>query len=140
MEPVSYRILSLDVGHKKIGVALSDIMGLGGQALKTIQRNVLFQELDEILQLCEAYSVNQIVIGLPTLPSGKETKSTYTAREIANKLKKKTRIPIAFVDEFRTTKEADQDLIDLKLSRDKRREKRDSVAALKILQRFLEQQ
>ncbi len=134
------KYLSLDVGKKRIGVAISE-SGILARGYKTIHLLSLLQAIDDIIFICDKEKIEQIIIGLPLLPSGDESEQTKFVRNFKTELRKKTKLPIAFVNEYLTSKEAERILIerDPKISKDRRamREKVDQISAVLILEEYL---
>lgn len=120
------RILSLDYGSKRIGVAVSD-------ETKTISQTrpyVLNQEKEKLIQFIAENEIEEILLGLPIGMSGQETESTKKAREFESWLKEKTNLPIKLIDERMTTQEIRRTETDKELI--------DSLVAQKMLERYLE--
>ena len=134
------RIMALDVGERRIGVALSDILGITAQPLMTYNRADNNQKAD-ILGLCELikkHEVEKLVVGLP-----KNMNNTigFKAEEVQNFIKalqKEIDIPIEWVDERLTTVSAERTLLEADVSRKKRKKVIDMMAAVLILQTYLE--
>ena len=134
------RIMALDVGERRIGVALSDILGITAQPLMTYNRADNNQKAD-ILGLCELikkHEVEKLVVGLP-----KNMNNTigFKAEEVQNFIKalqKEIDIPIEWVDERLTTVSAERTLLEADVSRKKRKKVIDMMAAVVILQNYLD--
>lgn len=129
------RIMALDIGEKRIGVALSDPLGITAQGLTVLENTA--DIFDKIKQLCHRYQVEQLVVGLPrnmnnTLGPGAEAASRFS-RELAAV----TGLPVSLEDERLTTVAAQRVMLAADLSRRKRRRVVDKVAAVMILQTFL---
>lgn len=131
------RILGLDVGEKKIGVAISDELGFTAQGIGVIARRGLKQDLKQIEDLVKQYNVGKIVLGLPRNMNGTLGPQSELVKKFGESLKKNLRIEISYWDERLTTVEAERSLIDCDLSRKKRRYVIDKVAAVLILQGYL---
>lgn len=134
------KYLGLDVGKKRIGVAISE-SGILARGYITINLLSLNQALDDIISICNKEKIGQIIMGLPLLPSGSESEQTKFVKDFKDELRKKTKLPIAFVNEYLTSKEAERILLerDPKISRDRRamREKVDQISAVLILEEYL---
>ncbi len=120
------RILALDYGTKRIGIAVSD-------ETKTIsipKAYILMAEKALLVEFISQNQVEKILIGLPTGLSGQETESTKKARDFMVWLERETHLPVEFIDERLTTKEV--------LREEKDRELIDSLVAQKMLERYLE--
>ena len=132
------RILGLDPGERRIGVALSDPLGIIAQphcVIDSRQQDVAV----ELLRIVTEEDVSTIVIGLPISLDGKEHAAAARAREFGIKVKEITGLEPAFTDERFTTSIAEEALIEGGVRRDKRRGTRDKVAAAVMLQRYLDQ-
>ena len=128
------RILAIDFGERRVGLAISIPKLNIPQPLKTIERKNLWQELDEVFK---TYNISTVVIGLPLHTDGREAKSTPIVKELAAELSIKYNIPVKLWDERFTTKRAEQimHLLGKKPSRDK--EAVDRIAAAIILEEYL---
>lgn len=133
------RILGLDVGTKNVGMAISDPFGYTAQSLPTIRRkNHLEQELQTISAVLKEKQVETIVIGFPKNMNGTEGASCEMAKEYADYIREKTDVPIVFWDERLTSKMAENAMIQGDVRRNKRKEAVDSLAAILILQNYLD--
>lgn len=131
------RIMGLDIGSKRIGIALSDRMYITAQGLESYTRQEE-RDVDYIADLVLKYDVERIVCGLPLHMNGDEGLSAEMVRAFAAKLEEKISVPICFCDERLTTMQAERMLIDADVSRKKRRQVVDKMAAVLILQSYLE--
>ena len=135
------RILGLDYGSKTVGVAVSDPLGLTAQRVETIwrkQENKLRRTLARIEELAAEYGVERIVVGLPKNMNntmGERAEKTLEFREM---LEKRTGLPIVMWDERLTTAAAERTLIEAGVRRENRKEYLDSMAAVLILQGYLD--
>jgi putative Holliday junction resolvase len=133
------RILSLDVGTKNIGMAVCDPLGFTAQSLPTIRRKGdLAADLKQVADAVKEYQVEKIIVGLPKNMNGTEGPSCVMAKEFAAEVEKEVELPIVFWDERLTSKMAESAMIDADLSRKKRKQKVDSLAAILILQNYLD--
>ncbi len=132
------RYLSLDLGRKRIGMALSDETGLIATPLGVIQVRSPFQVFAEIVKRVAEYEAGKVVIGLPIQLNGKEGIEAERARTFAVELAKHLTIPIAFMDERLSSVAAERMLLDAGHNRDKRRANIDATAAALILQTYLD--
>ncbi len=134
------RALGLDVGARRIGVALSDELGLLAAPLTTVQvrRRREDRALAEIAAIAREKGVEAVVVGLPTSLNGSEGPQAAIVRDFAARLAPLLDVPIAFGDERYTTAEAERLLLDRRLSREERRERIDAAAAAIMLQSFLD--
>jgi putative Holliday junction resolvase len=134
------RAAGLDLGTKTIGVAVSDELGLTAQGLKTIERRSLKKDLAELVRLVEEYSVDRFVLGLPLNMDGSEGPRAEATRKFGAALEAETKLPIIYQDERLTTVSAERALLEADVSRKKRKEVIDQVAASFILQAWLDAQ
>ena len=135
------RIMGLDYGSKTVGVAVSDSLLLTAQGVETIcraQENKLRQTLARIKVLCGEYEVEEIVLGFPKNMNNTIGDRAEKSLEFAEMLKKRTGLPIVMWDERLTTVEATRTLIESGVRREKRKEYVDKIAAVFILQGYLD--
>ena len=135
------RIMGLDYGAKTVGVAISDALLLTDQGVETIcrtQENKLRKTLARIKSLCEEYEVTEIVLGFPKNMNNTIGDRAEKSLEFAEMLKKRTGLPIVMWDERLTTVEATRTLIESGVRREKRKEYVDKIAAVFILQGYLD--
>ncbi|MFV9510952.1 Holliday junction resolvase RuvX [Tepidibacillus sp. LV47] len=132
------RILGLDVGEKTIGVAISDELGLTAQGIEVIQRKTLDQDLKRLREMITEYEVEAIVVGLPKNMNGTIGKRAEMIMEFAEQLRDEFDRPVHFWDERLTTVSAEKTLIAADMSRKKRKKVIDKMAAMLILQGYLD--
>ena len=132
------RWLSLDLGRVRIGVALSDPLGLTAQPLMVLKSEGTQKDIIAIGQLVDEKQVTQIIVGLPFNMDGTESATTQKVRDFTAKLADRLNVPVFFVDERLTSKQAERAMIEGGARREKRKEKIDQVAAALILQSALE--
>ncbi len=132
------RIMSLDVGSRTIGVACSDALFLTAQGVETIRRTSLEADFNRIRELIASYEVEEIVVGMPKNMNGTKGDRAIKTEEFVAKLKEVVDVPIAFWDERLTTVMAERSLIEADVSRKKRKAVIDKMAAVVILQDYLE--
>lgn len=132
------RILALDVGEKRIGVALSDELLITAQGLETIRRSSMEEDLRIIRGLIETNRVTEMVVGLPLNMNGTYSEKTREVAAFTEKLKETVSIPVKSWDERLTTVQAEKALLAADISRAKRRLVRDKLAAQLILQSYLD--
>jgi putative Holliday junction resolvase len=135
------RVLGIDLGERRVGLAVSDPTGSIAQPLPTLRRRAgKRMPLTTLQTLAEQYDVQGIVMGLPLAPSGHDTNWTRTVREAANKLEVRSGRPVYLVDERYTSKAAERAVRGLGLPKKKREEKGrvDAAAAVLILQSWLD--
>jgi len=134
------RILGLDYGSKRIGVAVCDELGMTAQGLATIARKNRKQDLEEIAGFIRTYNVEKIVIGYPIRLDGTEGIQCEKVGKFASILESAFSLPVIKWDETLSTKEAEEILIRANMRRDKRKNIVDRVAASLILQGYLDDQ
>jgi putative holliday junction resolvase len=134
------RILALDLGKKRIGLALSDALGITAQGLPTLERSNIRADLDALARLINEHGVTLLLIGNPLHMSGKEGRQTEFAREFADRLTKKTGLEVQFWDERLTTVEAQRVLRESGVSIEKRARAVDRLAAVILLESYLDRQ
>ena len=135
------RVLSLDVGDRTIGIAASDALGLTAQGVETIRRKSLQQDLDRLAELMQTYETKKLIVGLPKNMDGTHGERCEIVREFAGKVQQA--IPeteIVFWDERLSTVAASRSLIEADVSRRKRKKVIDKMAAVFILQGWLDSQ
>jgi putative holliday junction resolvase len=134
------RLLGLDVGNRRIGVAVSDELGLTAQPVMTLERKRSRRDdLRSLGRLARRFAVSAIVVGDPLRLSGEESPQTAKTREFAAELGELTGLPIHMYDERLTTHRAHQILYEAGHERQQHRRVVDQVAATLILQAFLDQ-
>ena len=132
-------ILGLDIGDARTGVAISDELGIAAHPLCTIRRKSRKALLAELQQLVTAHNVEQIVVGLPLQLDGETGDQAKRVKQFAEKLEQQVNLPIVFWDEGFTTVEAAHILRRSKKRRKKRKQIIDQVAAVLILEGYLEE-
>ncbi len=132
------RILGLDVGQKTIGVAVSDPLGFTAQGLTTIRRTNKEKDIVEIKRICDEYSVELIVVGLPKNMNGTIGPSGEITMAFGKMIEEKLSIDIKYWDERLTTVAAHRAMLEADLSRNKRKKIVDKVASTYILQGYLD--
>ncbi len=132
------RILGLDVGDVRIGVAVSDALGITAQAVTTIQRKGQPEDVRRIQELLAEYEAAALVVGLPLNMDGNDGPQAQKVRAFADALKSSLDAEIVFWDERLTTAEARRVLIEGGMRRKKRKSVIDQLAAVLILQSYLD--
>ena len=132
------RILSLDVGEKRIGMAVSDALGLIAQQLETLVRKNEQDDFKRIKDIIKDREISEIVVGFPLNMDGTEGPKAAEINKFIEGLKKECSIPIKIWDERLTTREADRILRAADVSRKKRKRLDDKLAAQLILQSYLD--
>lgn len=131
------RVLALDVGERRIGVAVSDPLGITAQSVDTIHRTSLARDIDAIAAFLARYDTDRLLLGLPSTLSGEEGMQARITREFASNLTARG-WQVRFYDERMTTAIARGALIESGMRREKRKQYIDRVAATLILQSFLD--
>ena len=135
------RVLGLDYGTKTVGVALSDPLGLTAQGLETIwrkQENKLRQTLARIEAIISEYQVERIVLGLPKNMNNTIGEQAQKSLEFKEMLERRTGLPVVMWDERLTTMEANRTLMETGVRREMRKQYLDELAAVFILQGYLD--
>lgn len=132
------RIMGLDVGSHTIGVALSDELGLTAQGLETIRRKSIDQDLQELARTVTKYEVSKIVVGLPKNMDGTLGPQAEKVLEFKKILEENLALPVETWDERLSTVGATRILLEADVSRKKRKKSVDKVAAVLILQGYLD--
>ena len=132
------RIAALDVGDKRVGVAVSDALELTAQPLVVIDRVSLARDVAALAELLAPHEVGCVVVGLPLEADGSEGKQSARARQFGDALAKATGLPIVYQDERMTTLQSERILIESGMRRERRRAVIDKTAAALILQSYLD--
>jgi putative Holliday junction resolvase len=132
------RILALDVGAKRIGLAVSDPLGITAQGLEVLNRRSRQDDLEALLKIARDYQVQQIVVGLPRHMDGRLGAAAPEIMELAAALGKALGVEVIPWDERLTTAAAERVLIQADMSRRRRRRVVDQLAAVLILQTYLD--
>ena len=134
------RIMGLDVGDKTIGVAVSDLMGLTAQGVKTIKRVGKKKDIEALKEIIKERQVNKIVSGLPKNMNGTLGPQGEKVIKFCELLEEETGIKIEYWDERLSTVAAERTLIQGNVRREKRKKVIDMLAAVIILQGYLDRQ
>ena len=132
------RVMGLDVGTKTVGVAVSDALGFTAQGLRVVRRKNLRSDVGELKRVIREYEVSRVVIGLPLNMDGSEGPRAEASREFGALLSEATGLPIDYWDERLSTVAAERMLIEGDVSRERRKQVIDQVAASIILQGWLD--
>jgi putative Holliday junction resolvase len=132
------RILAIDFGMRRMGLAVSDALGMTAQGLPTLARTRVEDDLRKIQELAEEYSTERVIVGNPLGHGGGETTMSRQAAEFAEKLRRRVNCPVLLWDERLTSVEANRALRAAGLSLGKRRRAVDRVAASLLLQNYLD--
>ena len=132
------RILALDVGDRRIGLAVSDEMGWTAQGLETLVRRDLKKDLSSLAELIQSREVTEVLVGLPRHLDGHLGPQAQKVLTFVESLKVQISVPVLMWDERLTSREAERILIDAHVSRSKRKTVMDQMAAILILQSYLD--
>ena len=130
--------MALDLGKKRIGLAVSDPMGVTAQGLPTLQRTRIRDDLDELARMAGQYEVRLILMGHPMHMSGRESRQAVYTKEFAERLAGRTGLPIEYWDERWTTVAAERVLKESGISIEKRARAVDQLAAVILLESYLD--
>ena len=133
--PRPSRVLGLDHGSRRVGIAISDALRITAQPLEVVAR---VSAVDRIAEIVGEYGIEEIVVGLPTSLSGNEGPPAVAAREFGGEIGLATGIEVLYVDERFTTVTAEKVMLQAGAKRRVRRDSVDKVAAAIILQAFLD--
>jgi putative Holliday junction resolvase len=137
-ENIPARILAIDFGMKRMGLAVSDALGITGQGLPTLERKRREDDLRRIQRLVEQYSARLVIVGNPISQGGGETAMSRHVTDFVEKLRQRLDCPVEPWDERLTSVEANRMLRESGLSIEKRRHAVDRVAATLLLQSYLD--
>lgn len=132
------KIIALDIGTVRIGIATSDIMEIIASAYESYRRKNIDEDVKHIAQLVNSLNAGLVVIGLPLKMDGTEGQSVEMAKNFGEELAKVVSVPICYQDERLSTVTAQKILIESGMRREKRKDKVDSLAATIILQTYLD--
>lgn len=132
------KIVALDIGTVRIGIATSDIMEIIASAYEVYKRKHLSADVKYIAELVSKLDAGEVVIGLPLKLDGTEGQSVEMAKSFGEELSKLITVPIVYQDERLSTVTAQKILIESGMRREKRKDKVDSIAATIILQTYLD--
>lgn len=132
------RILALDVGKKRIGLAVSDELGLTAQGLETLERTRIREDLAKLKELAGQWTVETVLVGQPLHMSGEASRQSEYTQEFAERLKEYLGLPVVFWDERLTSMEAERVLRESGASLEKRKKAVDRLAAVLLLESYLE--
>lgn len=132
------RVMGLDIGDKTIGVAISDPLLITAQGIKTIRRESLKKDINELRALVKDYNINTIVAGLPKNMNNTLGPQGEKVLDFVERIERQIGVDIVLQDERLTTVAAERTLIEGDVSRKKRKKLIDTVAATYILQTYLD--
>jgi len=134
---MSRRVVAVDLGTRRMGVAVTDGLGLTAQPHATLARFGGRRDLDAIAAVVNQFDAERVVLGLPLDPEGQPGRAARAAHAFAERLRGVLTVPVEMIDESFTTVEAEEVLLAANLSRSRRKQVVDRVAAALILQRWL---
>jgi putative Holliday junction resolvase len=132
------KVLGLDIGEKRIGIAISDELGYTAQGMRVLTRSGLDDDLEVIKKLMVEERASEVVVGLPKNMDGSLGEAAQKVLSFTKKMEESLSVPVILWDERWTTAEATRLLLDADLSRNKRRKVVDKLAAVLILQGYLD--
>ena len=132
------RIMSLDVGSRTIGIACSDALLMTAQGIETIRRASLEKDFNRLQELIAEYEVHELVVGMPKNMNGTKGERAEKTEEFVEKMKEVIDLPVSYWDERLSTVMAERQLIAADVSRKKRKSVIDKMAAVVILQGYLD--
>lgn len=138
MGALRLRILAIDYGNKRVGIAVSDAMGWTAQPLSTIEMHGHRELLEELNKYIEKYDVKKIIVGMPYNMDGTKGKRAEITQAFINFLKNNLDIPVEIQDERLTSSQAENILLEADVSREGRKKVIDKLAASLILQSYLD--
>lgn len=132
------RILGVDHGERRIGLAISDILGIVAQPLGILNVTSLTEAVELIRKATQENAVERIVVGLPLNMDGSEGAQAKAARQFASLLQDELSVPVDMQDERLSTARAERAMLGADMTRAKRERRRDKMAAQFILQAYLD--
>jgi putative Holliday junction resolvase len=132
------RVLALDFGKKRIGLAVSDALGLTAQGLETLHRTRIRDDLEALSRLVRNYEVSLILVGMPLHMSGAESRQSEYTREFAERLQQAAGVPVRYWDERWTSVQAGRVLRESGVGREKRAAAIDRLSAVILLESYLD--
>lgn len=136
MKPV--RILALDVGTKRVGLAVTDALGLAPQGLPTLHRTTLREDLKHVAGIMRERDVARVIVGDPKHMAGAASNMSAYVRGFGDRLQSKTRVPVEYRDERLTSLEAEERLRELGITWTRDDGNLDRMAAILILEEYLQ--
>jgi putative Holliday junction resolvase len=131
-------VIAIDLGTKRMGVAVTDALRIAALPHATLERKGGKHDMDAIANVVRELDAERVVLGLPLSPEGEEGRAAKSAQAFAERLRAALSVPVELVDESFSTVEAEDVLLAADLSRARRREVVDRVAAAVILRRWLD--
>jgi putative holliday junction resolvase len=134
------RILALDVGRKRIGLAVTDELGITAQGIETLQRTRIRDDLDALESIVQKWNIKLLLVGRPLHMSGRESRQSEYTQEFAERLEQRVGLPLVFWDERLTSAEAERMLRQAGASLNQKKKAVDRLAAVLLLESYLENQ
>ena len=131
-------MLALDVGKKRIGLAISDALGITAQGLETLQRTRIREDLASLKEIAAKWNVETVLVGRPLHMSGDESRQSEYTTEFAARVGECLGVPIVFWDERLTSVEAERMLREAGANLERRKKAVDRLAAVLLLESYLE--
>ena len=131
------RILALDVGKKRIGLAVSDELGITAQGIETLARTRIREDVKKLREIAKQWNIHTLLVGRPLHMSGDESRQSEYTREFANRLEEQLSLPVVFWDERLTTVEAHRALSETGASLEQRKKAIDRLSAVLLLDSYL---
>jgi len=131
-------VLALDVGKKRIGLAVSDAMGITAQGIETLERTRIREDLAKLKELAARWNVRTLLVGRPLHMSGSESRQSEYTKEFAARLAEYLGLPTVFWDERLTSVEAERMLRQAGATLEQRKKAVDRLAAVLLLESYLE--
>jgi putative holliday junction resolvase len=132
------RVLALDVGKKRIGLAVSDELGMTAQGIPTLHRTRIREDLKALQQIVDQWQAGSLLVGRPLHMSGDESRQSQYTEEFAGRLQETTGLPVVFWDERLTSAEAERLLRLGGANLEQRRAAVDQMSAILLLESFLD--
>lgn len=132
------RVLGLDIGEKRIGVAVSDELGFTAQGLFTLNRTVVKEDIAQLAAIIQKWSAEKIVAGLPRNMNGTYGPQAGLVKEFMMRVQNETGIEVIYQDERLSTAAARRTLLEGDVTRRRRKKVIDTIAAVMILQSYLD--
>ena len=132
--------MALDVGDKRIGIAISDALLLTAQPRPTLRRKDIKADIETLRKIAEENEVHEVLVGLPLHMDGRESPQSQKVARFADELRQILKVPVVPWDERLTSFAAEQHLEEMGLNWRQRREQVDKIAAMIILQNYLDSQ
>ncbi len=131
-------LLGIDYGSKRIGLAVSDGLGITAQGLDTLERTSVTEDIALLLELVKERDVEEIIVGYPLKLDGSEGQAAEEVKEFAELVRARCGVPVQLWDERMSTAQAEKVMLGADVSRKVRKKSRDRMAAQFILQRLMD--